>query len=143
MGNTDIGTFQSKVKFVWQPRGKGFGMSTRKCCCRYFVWDAFPEVVNYAAKGKIYDRSPTPRKRDSRQSHCPRPSSQDLVQWVVEHGTLSDTKRSFVGRWYSSSVSSRDRDKPLRRHAQNFEVQSVLFLDVSVLTQAQLTFTAG
>jgi hypothetical protein len=52
MGNADTGKSQSKVKLVWQPRGKGFDMSPRKFCCRHFVWDAFHEVLTYATKGK-------------------------------------------------------------------------------------------
>jgi hypothetical protein len=134
ISNTDTGKFQSSVKLAWQARGKGFDMSTRKCCCRYFVWDVFPEVMNYAVKEKIRDESPVARKRESKQSHCPGRSSKELVQWLVEHGTPSDTKQSFVGRSYSPSISSLDDDKALREHAQSFKVQPILFLDVSGLT---------
>jgi hypothetical protein len=52
MDNADTGKFQLNTKLVGQPCGKGFDVSTRECCCRYFVGDAFPAMLNDVAKGK-------------------------------------------------------------------------------------------
>jgi hypothetical protein len=36
------GKVRSKIKFLWQPGGNGLEMSTRKCCCHYFMVDCLP-----------------------------------------------------------------------------------------------------
>jgi hypothetical protein len=56
------GKAHSKVKFVCQPGGKGLDMSTRKCCCCYFIRECLLAVLTWGARGKVFDEPPVPPK---------------------------------------------------------------------------------
>jgi hypothetical protein len=84
-----------------------------KPASRCFVWDAFPEVVNYAAKGKMCDGSPVARERELKQNHCPGPSNKELAQglWSMGRCLIPNVHSSGLGirrvtvHWIVTSLS--------------------------------------
>jgi hypothetical protein len=51
MDHNVAGRVHSKIKFVWQPGGKGFEMSTRECCYHWFVAEVLSQSAELRGKG--------------------------------------------------------------------------------------------